>query len=226
MLTKEAFNALLKTLEEPPAHAIFILATTEKEKVPETIISRCQSFTFALPSLTILTELVQQVAAAEKYTIDEYTAGLVARSGDGSFRDTLGALEKVMTASTDKNLSREEVEAILGVPPHELIQKFITALAEKKLPEAMGVLGALTDTATALPTVLELALTTTRDALLLKHTNTSSLDEAYLKTLIALPHFGLPLHQMLLDAAMALRRSPLPKQALEAAVIGWCVAGK
>ena len=83
MLTKEAFNALLKTLEEPPAHAIFILATTELDKVPETIISRCQNFSFRKISEEVLRKALKNIAQKEGFEIDDGTAGLVALSAEG-----------------------------------------------------------------------------------------------------------------------------------------------
>jgi len=100
MLTKEAFNAILKTLEEPPAHAIFILATTELEKVPETIVSRCQSFIFKKPTDNILTSAVTNVAKKEGYTLEEGGAGLIALLADGAFRDAYGTLQKVISFSS------------------------------------------------------------------------------------------------------------------------------
>lgn len=128
MLTKEAFNALLKTLEEPPAHVIFILATTELEKVPDTIISRCQVFTFKKPSLEILKGMVTQTAKAEGYSIDATGAELIALLGDGSFRDTQSALQKVISYSKDKKLSHAEIEDVTGAPKMKLVQSVLHAL--------------------------------------------------------------------------------------------------
>ena len=116
MLTKEAFNALLKTLEEPPKHVIFILATTEIEKLPETIVSRCQVFTFKKAVARYLEKNGSRRRQKEGLKIDESSADLIALLGDGSFRDAYGVLQKVAGLSGDKNLSREEVEKILGVP--------------------------------------------------------------------------------------------------------------
>lgn len=130
MLTKEAFNALLKTLEEPPAHAIFVLATTELHKVPETIVSRCQVFNFKKPSDVILKNFVIDISEKEKFSIDQESAELVALLGDGSFRDTLGVLQKVLGFAKDKKIVRENVEQITGAPASLLVRNFITSLAE------------------------------------------------------------------------------------------------
>ena len=131
MLTKEAFNALLKTLEEPPEYVIFILATTEFEKVPETIVSRCQTFTFKKPTEKVLKDLVLDIAKKEGFTIDGPSAELIAMLGDRSFRDTQGILQKVISFSKDKKLSREEIEEVTGAPSAQLVNDFISALVER-----------------------------------------------------------------------------------------------
>lgn len=133
MMSKTAFNALLKTLEEPPAHVIFILATTELSKVPETIISRCQSFTFKKPTDAILSEVVTRVAKKEGYTLEEGGAELVALLGDGSFRDTLGILQKVISFSKDKKIMQAEIEEVAGAPSTTLIEEFLNSLAQSNI---------------------------------------------------------------------------------------------
>jgi len=130
MLTKEAFNALLKTLEEPPAHVVFILATTELEKVPETVISRCELHTFKKPSEEVLTKYILSIAKKENCEMDKSAGELISRLGDGSFRDALGVLQKVLTLSSDKKLSIEEVEKVTGVPPRTLIFDFFKGIVE------------------------------------------------------------------------------------------------
>jgi DNA polymerase-3 subunit gamma/tau len=131
MLTKEAFNALLKTLEEPPSHVVFILATTEMEKLPETVVSRCQVFQFKKPSQEVLAETVLRVAKAERFSLDRESAELIALLGDGSFRDALGILQKVMGSSADRRVSREEVESVVGAPRNTLINAFVEAVHAK-----------------------------------------------------------------------------------------------
>lgn len=127
MLTKEAFNALLKTLEEPPAHVIFILATTEIEKVPETIISRCQVYTFDLPTVTTLKEHMHTITEKEGFTLSGEIIELVAISGDGSFRDALGSLQKVLGSENPQKLTIEEVENMLHIPSRATVYKFVQA---------------------------------------------------------------------------------------------------
>lgn len=140
MMTKDAFNALLKTLEEPPAHVIFVLATTELDKVPETIMSRCQVFSFRKPTENILTKVVEDVAKREKVAIDTEAAALIAFLGDGSFRDTYGLLQKVLSASTGRTINRELVESVTGAPSLQVIRDLYDALVQKNIATAYTVL--------------------------------------------------------------------------------------
>jgi DNA polymerase-3 subunit gamma/tau len=146
MLTKEAFNALLKTLEEPPAHAIFILATTELDKVPETIVSRCQSFSFKKPSREILREVATAVAKKEGFTLEAGVADLIAMMGDGSFRDMLGTLQKVIGAGdapekgTKGKITLAEAELVIGAPRNSLVNDFVVAFASKNSEKALVVI--------------------------------------------------------------------------------------
>ena len=137
MLSRDAWGALLKTLEEPPKHVIFILATTELQKVPNTIISRCQVFTFKKPSDAVLKNLALEIAEEEGFELDAGSAELLAILGDGSFRDTLGALQKVLNFAKDKKIKREDIEKITGAPKTTLVNDFISAIAEKKLEEGI-----------------------------------------------------------------------------------------
>lgn len=141
MLTKEAFNALLKTLEEPPAHAIFILATTELEKLPETIISRCETHSFKKPSQKVLKEVTERIAQKEGFSVESAAAELIALLGDGSFRDAHGILQKVMGVSPDNKISLREVEQITGAPKGELVNSLIEALAVKDSGRGLAAIG-------------------------------------------------------------------------------------
>jgi DNA polymerase-3 subunit gamma/tau len=129
MFTKDAWNALLKTIEEPPEHVIFILATTELEKVPETIISRCQSFIFKKPNDAILSEHIKNIAKKEGYKLEEGGAELIALLADGAFRDALGTLQKVLSFSKDKVINITEIEEITGAPNTILVNNFLDSLA-------------------------------------------------------------------------------------------------
>ena len=138
MLTKEAWNALLKTIEEPPAHCIFVLATTEREKVPETIQSRCEVYAFKQPTRAMLAETVADIAKKEGYTLERSAAELVALLAEGSFRDALSILQKVLAVSTNKKIEVEEVETVSGAPRGELIRTLLTGIAKKDASAALG----------------------------------------------------------------------------------------
>lgn len=130
MLTKEAANALLKTLEEPPSHVVFILATTDPSKLPQTILSRTQRVQFVEPSIATLSKQILHVAKEEGVTLSEISADLIARHGKGSYRDALGILEQVMSLS-GKTIKEETVASFLGEPASATIIAIIEALCEK-----------------------------------------------------------------------------------------------
>ncbi|MBP6857830.1 MAG: DNA polymerase III subunit gamma/tau [Candidatus Pacebacteria bacterium] len=169
MLTKEAFNALLKTLEEPPTHVVFILATTEFDKVPETILSRCQVFSFRKPTEKILTTIVEDIAKREKVKIDNEAAALIGFLGDGSFRDTYGLLQKTISASTDRNINRELVERVTGAPSLSVIHDLYDALINKDMDSAYTVLSKSNDHHTDMMLLAELMLDTMRMSLMYRY---------------------------------------------------------
>lgn len=129
MLSKSAWNAFLKTLEEPPKYALFILATTELERVPETVASRCQVFEFKKPTRKGLAQICTDVAKKEGYTLMPDAADLVAMLAEGSYRDALSVLQKVLAGSVDKKLTREGVERATGAPKRELVHALVAGLA-------------------------------------------------------------------------------------------------
>ncbi len=140
MLTKEAWNAFLKTLEEPPAHAIFVLATTERDRVPDTIQSRCEIYTFKQPSREMLADTVTDIAKREGYTLDQGAADLVALLAEGSFRDALSILQKVLSVSSGKKLSAADVETVSGAPRSELMRSLLGSVAQKDTEAAISML--------------------------------------------------------------------------------------
>ncbi len=168
MLTKEAFNALLKTLEEPPKHVIFILATTEEEKLPETIVSRCQSFRFKKPSHSTLQKLVETIAKKEGYNLEPSSSDLIALLGDGSFRDTLGTLQKVISSSSDKKITPEEVEATLGAPNARTVNDFIQAVVGRDFAKGAQALAKASETVGDMKIFLDLVVRKVRFVLILR----------------------------------------------------------
>lgn len=172
MLTKEAFNALLKTLEEPPSHVIFILATTELEKVPETIISRCQNFSFRKIPENILRDSVVSIARKEGFDIDEEAAGLVALFADGSFRDSQGMLDQIFSLGADQNkdskITGKEIREFLAVPAVEMVENFILSIIERSTEKGMEIIQKITEQNNDINVFLKLVLRGVRSMLILR----------------------------------------------------------
>lgn len=144
MLSKPAFNALLKTLEEPPAHIVFILATTDLHKVPATIISRTQHFAFHTISTADLVAHLKKIAAAEKILIDDDALSLIAAHGDGSFRDSISLLDQMSSfADGGEAITRQLVETILGLAPVDAVENLISAVDGRDISSIIGLLNRL-----------------------------------------------------------------------------------
>lgn len=138
MLSGAAFNALLKTLEEPPPRVVFIMATTEHHKVPETILSRCQQFEFRTIAAAKIFERLKLIAKAEKINIPDDALREIARTGDGSMRDAQSALDQVISFAGDK-IKKEDVELALGVAGADVLARVIDAIAQNRPADAITV---------------------------------------------------------------------------------------
>jgi DNA polymerase-3 subunit gamma/tau len=145
MLTKEAANALLKTLEEPPSHVVFILATTDPDKLPQTIVSRCQKVIFKQPDIETLAARLMHVVEQETKSITKDTAELIARHGKGSYRDALGILEQILTVS-GKTIKHDDVASSLGTPEKETLLQLLGALCVKNPKDILTAVSALRST--------------------------------------------------------------------------------
>lgn len=130
MLSDSAFNALLKTLEEPPAHIIFILATTEVHKLPQTILSRCVRFDFRLVSVEELVKHLRKVFVSEGISYDEESLKIIASAGEGSVRDTLSIADSI-ASFCQGNITKEKTLQVLGTTDHNLILGFFDKLLDK-----------------------------------------------------------------------------------------------
>ena len=139
MLTKEAFNALLKTLEEPPEHVVFVLATTNLEKVPPTIVSRCQVLEFKNLPENLIFERLKEVSSKERMEIEEDALRFLARRAEGGMRDALTLLEQVWKFSAGGKIALEDVEKALGLIPLDLVRKYVLSIIEGKLEEVLKV---------------------------------------------------------------------------------------
>ena len=144
MLSTAAFNALLKTLEEPPGHVVFVFATTESHKIPQTILSRCQHFTFRRIPRREVIDTLKRVAAAEGIVIDERSLGALARASEGSLRDALSLLDQAV-AFGGKQVAADDLVTLLGSVPHELLRAVLEAVLARDAAGALRSLAAVQD---------------------------------------------------------------------------------
>jgi DNA polymerase III subunit gamma/tau len=139
MLSTSSFNALLKTVEEPPERVVFIMATTERHKVPETILSRCQQFEFRTIATAKIFERLKLIAAAEKISIPDDALREIARSGEGSMRDAQSAFDQVISFAGTK-IKKADVEMALGVAGADTLIRVVKGIAEHQPSEALAVI--------------------------------------------------------------------------------------
>ncbi len=210
MLTKEAFNALLKTLEEPPSHVIFILATTEVERMPITIISRTQRFDFKLASDDEIKKKIKFILRSEKKNLDDSALNLLVKLGKGSFRDTESVLEKVLGSSSDiKEYTAEDLEAILGIASNDSIKELGNALLDKDSSRAFQILEELNKSGVNIKYFIEQLIEAYRQKLILK--TVSAKGEFNLRDIVFII-------TTLLEANSQIRFSPIDLLPLEIAV--------
>ncbi len=228
MLSKSAWNAFLKTLEEPPAHAVFILATTELEKVPETVQSRCQVFEFKKPSRAVLAKMTTAIAKKEGYELAPDAAELIAMLSEGSYRDALSVLQKVLAGANDTKLSRAVVEQATGAPRREQVHALIAALAGGKRGAALAAVERAAESGIDMKLFLELVIEALRAVLLIRYASElrAALEaELGADEFAALEKFakeqGITHATMLsfLTAADRIRYAPIPALPLELAVL-------
>ena len=230
MLTKEAFNALLKTLEEPPAHVVFILATTEEEKLLDTILSRCQVFKMREPSRATLADLAIDIAKKEGFKLDHDAADLIAIAADGSFRDALSIMQKVFLASGDMVGDVDEVAAIIGAPKKAIIGTLVRALHEKNTEVALSSITEAMESQVDVKLFTRLLLERVRAVMLIRNMPSKvesilspfgEADAVQLKALAAVTPSPLNSHALvrLLAASERLGKTQLPYLPLELAVI-------
>ncbi|HYM78272.1 MAG TPA: DNA polymerase III subunit gamma/tau [Candidatus Dormibacteraeota bacterium] len=135
-ITDAAFNALLKTLEEPPDHIVFMLATTQPEDIPQTIRSRCQHFSFRAVKFDDIVGQLRDLVTREKIEADDDALALLAEAGDGSMRDALSILDQAIASSTDK-LTADSVRNLVGAAPAHILEQVMQAVAESKSDEIL-----------------------------------------------------------------------------------------
>jgi DNA polymerase-3 subunit gamma/tau len=167
MLTSEAFNALLKTLEEPPAHVIFIMATTEYHKIPATILSRCQQYSFKLISFPLILERLSQIAAAENIQISQAALELVAVSSGGSMRDAMSALDQVI-AFSGETVRDQDVAMLLGLIEPVFLADMVRAISQNDSATIVEIIGRLVESGQDLHNFCRSLLAQFRNLMVLK----------------------------------------------------------
>jgi DNA polymerase III subunit gamma/tau len=226
MLSKSAWNAFLKTLEEPPAYAVFILATTELEKVPETVQSRCQVFEFKKPTRQVLAKMLGAVAKKEGQSLEKDAAELIAMLAEGSYRDGLSVLQKVI-GTGEAALTREIVESVTGAPRRTQVNALVQALASGDRGTALTTIENTAKADVDMRLFLHLVLETLRSTLLIRYAADvrtqlkEELGEEYAELEAFAKEKGITHDTMLafLNAADRIRYAPIPALPLELAVL-------
>lgn len=208
MLTQEAFNALLKTLEEPPPHVIFIFATTEPHKVPTTVLSRCQAFWLQPIPEELIAARIAEIAKAEGFTLSPGAAEFLARRSGGSLRDALVLLEQLGRAGP---ITPEGIEAYLGLPPRVQIDAFLNALLNHDSAQALEIVADLSRRGRDLALFAEELLARARDRVISGETALLPLIPALVELRAQLPRaFSRKLHLEL----FVLEKCGVPKRPL------------
>lgn len=179
MLSQGAFNALLKTLEEPPSHVIFILATTEPHKIPATILSRCQRFDFQSLDKADIVERLQYVLNAENIKATPEAVDLIAESSEGGMRDALSLLDQSISYSNDDVISEDDVLAVSGNISSQIILHMLKEALESNSAEVLKSLGEIISDGKEIPRIINDVIIFLRDALLAKIGSSNSLKSAY-----------------------------------------------
>lgn len=235
MLSTAAFNALLKLLEEPPSHAMFILATTEPHRIPETILSRLQRFDFQRINFADMVERLRFVAVGEHRNLENGVAERVARLSSGSLRDAESMLGQLMTIG-DGEVTNETADVILPRSDIESTMKLLEALAERRAGDALGILHGLADDGADLPACIRLVTELTRATMLCSVDATMitvaapTLDSAHQQRILAVAQAVAPegvatMLDHLLTAQRELGRADVELIPCEMAVVRICFSG-
>ncbi len=239
-LSKDAANALLKTLEEPPSHAIFILATTEIHKMIPTIISRCQRFDFRKLTVPEILKRLEIICGKEKAKIEKAALELIALNAAGSIRDAESLLDQALAfaGTSGGDLKAEDLKNLLGLVEIDLVSKFTDFLCQKKAPEAVNFLNEITERGSDLQEFTKALINYLRQALILKITGienriengslsnsiiTGLTKEEFQKLRTQASAFKetelQSILNLLLDAENKMKYSPIPQLPLELAII-------
>lgn len=179
MLSQGAFNALLKTLEEPPAHVVFILATTEPNKIPLTILSRCQRFDFQAISETDMVERLKDVISKENLSVTDEALHLVASLSEGGMRDALSLLDQSISYSKDQNITVDDILAVSGNVSDKYILELLKKIKENEASNALDILNKVLDSGKEISKVISDIMFFLRNVLLFKINKIESTKEIY-----------------------------------------------
>lgn len=229
MLTEPAFNALLKTLEEPPSHALFILATTEVNKVPATIQSRTQRFDFKTVPLALIVDRLSRIVAAENASVERVALELIAQAADGSVRDAESMLEQVL-AFSQGTIGEKEAVAILGLADLTVVTALADALAQKDAARAIATVNdaisrgvdavhITAGLASYLRDVLLLSTDASLEALIARRVGSGYLEETRRHAAVFTPAALSHMIPKIVDALELTKRSPVPQLPLELAIV-------
>ncbi len=226
MLTREAFNALLKILEEPPDFVVFVFATTEPRKVPATIISRCQRFDFRRIPSPVMSEYLVREAAREGITIDRDAVAMVCRASGGSLRDALSIMDQLVSFA-GSDITRESAESLLRVVESDILACLASAILSGRAPEALDAVGEALDRGYSVEELCEAFMEYLRNLMLLSAGSGSGLDDLpdrEMETMRAIAGSVsdtavLNVLRIVSAAASEARSASLPRVALESAVM-------
>ncbi len=226
MLSTSAFNAFLKTLEEPPAHIVFVLATTEPRKIPLTVLSRCQHFSFKRISHSKIRERLEFISKSEGMKVSASAIELIARAADGSMRDSLTILDQLLSFSNE--ITESDVKDLFGFTDVEILSHLVSAVIDGDRRIIIGIISRLTDSGADMKIITRDLLLFIRKLLILKITreeeDTIDFTEKELKELNLLGHKTSEEHiallfSELLKAEPYIRNAYYPRAAFEIALI-------
>lgn len=232
-LTKEAANALLKTLEEPPAHAIFILATTEIHKMISTIISRCQRFDFRKLTISEIIQRLEVISKKEGIEIEKPALELIALNSSGAIRDAESLLDQILSFSgvlRDKKIQLKEIKNLLGIIEIGAISQFCDFIFRKKAAEAINFLGEIIESGSDLQGFTKTLINYLRQGLILKIVGQKIITGLTMEELEKLQKQVTSIKEeelkkitnLFLEAENKIKYSPIPQLPLELAIIESC----
>ncbi|OGG59958.1 DNA polymerase III, subunit gamma and tau [Candidatus Kaiserbacteria bacterium RIFCSPHIGHO2_02_FULL_50_50] len=228
MLSKSAWNAFLKTLEEPPRHVVFIMATTELEKVPETVLSRCQVFALHEPDRAAIAALILHVFEREGVTLPQEVADTIAIAANGSYRDALSIAQNVLLMAKDGAVTAEDAASIIGAPTSALVQDMLAALGQGDAKTALAALTRVPAQTASIDMCATLLIERVRAVMLLRATKNDDYVLSYgeeapaLRALVGNARVNSQMLQRLLEARQGIGAASIPSIALECAFVELC----